>query len=261
MDYTLLTGACGVLGGAFVNELALRGEPLYITGRSEERLQALFLRLKQDFPLLEVKYCACDLQSETSRARFFQAAEGERFKRLVYVAGADIQKGFEEYTEEKIILQTRANFEGAVSFTRFFLAHAAWDEKPEILAIGSVSGIYPMPYFALYSATKRALSHFFIALRSELKGRAKVTCVRPGAIPTREDVKAYIKTQGLWGRIAALSPETVAKRSLKAVKRNKKAPVLGAFNKIMHVLTAPVPLSWKLNFIGRKWSRSQKDAF
>ena len=41
MNYTLITGACGGLGGAFVRVLAERGEPLFLTGRSEERLKSL----------------------------------------------------------------------------------------------------------------------------------------------------------------------------------------------------------------------------
>ena len=41
MNYTLITGACGGLGGAFVRLLAERGEALFLTGRSEEKLSAL----------------------------------------------------------------------------------------------------------------------------------------------------------------------------------------------------------------------------
>ena len=263
MLYSLITGACGYLGGAFAFELAARGEPLYLTGRSEERLLARAAQIRERFPAACVRCFPCDLADGASRKAFFAHCEGEgvRFCRLVYAAGADIQKAFSRYTEEKLAFQARVNFEGAVSFARFFLSRAELDGTAELLAVGSVSSLVPMPYFALYSATKKALEQFFSALRTELTGKAKVCCVRPGAIPTRDDVKEYIRAQGLWGRLAALPPETVAKRALAAVRKNKRAPVIGLWNKLMHAATALLPLSLKMRFIAARWSKTQKDAF
>jgi len=71
-EYTLITGACGGLGGAFVQLLAERGEPLFLTGRSEPRLTALSQSLKERFPSLPVQICACDLTDEHSRAKFIK---------------------------------------------------------------------------------------------------------------------------------------------------------------------------------------------
>ncbi len=263
MNYTLITGACGGLGSAFVTVLAGRGEPLFLTGRDENKLSRLAESLRAQFSGLAVEYFPCDLCDERSRRRFFAYCDGvnARFLRLVYVAGADVQKGFERYTEEKLVMQTRVNFEGAVSMIRAVMARSDLDGKTEFLCVGSVSGIYPMPYFALYSATKRALWQFCAGLREELKGRAKVTCVQPGAIPTREDVKRSIAAQGLWGKLAALPPEKVAAKSLKAVEKNRRSVVVGFWNKAMRIFTAPIPLSLKMKFIAAKWSKTEKDAF
>ncbi len=263
MTYTLITGACGGLGRAFVRVLAERGENLFLTGRSGERLSALANEISAEFSGVHIEYYPCDLTEQASREDFFRYADGENtmFSRLIFVAGADIQKAFERYTEDKIVFQTRVNFEGAVSFTRAVLSRSPLDGKTELLAIGSVSGIYPMPYFALYSATKAALRQFYAALRVELKGRAKVTCVEPGAIPTREDVKENIKSQGLWGRLAAKSPRSVAEASLRAVACNRRTVVIGFWNKLMRAGTALFPLSLKMKVIARRWKRTEKDAF
>ena len=120
MEYTLVTGACGGLGGAFVNLLAERGEPLFLTGRSRERLAALAERLKERFPALPVEVCPCDLTDSISRQALFEFADGRgiKFRRLVYVAGVDTQKAAEKYTESKIVLQARVNLAGAVSLAR-----------------------------------------------------------------------------------------------------------------------------------------------
>ncbi len=261
--YTLITGACGGLGGAFCELLASRGEPLYLTGRSESRLQTLCERLRERYPALPVKYGVCDLTDGQSRRAFFARAdeEGARFSRLIYAAGADIQKAFEKYDDEKLVFQTRVNFEGAVSFFRATLARADLNGNTELLAIGSMSADCPMPYFALYSASKKALEQFCIGLRTELKGRAKVTCVLPGSIPTREDIKANIRAHGFWTRVSAIPPERVARASLKAVKRNKRTKVIGFWNHIIKFFTDLAPMPVKLRFVAKRWKKTEKDAF
>ncbi len=263
MTYTLVTGACGGLGGAFVRLLAERGEPLFLTGRSAERLHELEIELHEAFPELPVRTFECDLASETSRAALFAYFDEEQitFNRLVYVAGADVQKAFEKYDESKLVMQTRVNFEGAVSLTRAVMERSLLDGKTEFLAVGSMSGNCPMPYFALYSATKKALWQFYAALRTELKGRAKVTCVQPGSIPTREDIRKNIQEHGFWTRVSAVSPQRVARASLKAVKRNKRKKTIGFWNRVIGFFTAIAPMSLKMRFVARRWKKTEKDAF
>lgn len=263
MQYTLITGACGGLGGAFVDVLAERGEPLFLTGTSEERLKTLAESLRSRFPALEVAFHACDLTDEADRLAFFGYADGigAAFSRLVYVAGVDTQMAFEKYDEKKLVFQTRVNLEGAASFVGGFLKRAPLDGDTEILAVGSMSAATPMPYFALYSATKKGLEYFMAGLRTELKGRAKVTCILPGGIPTREDIKENIEEHGFWGRISAKSPREVAEASLKAVHKNKRKKIVGFWNKVIKFTTDVAPMSVKLRFIARRWSKTEKDHF
>ena len=259
---TVITGATGGLGGAFVEEMARRGENMLLTGRSLDKLLALKNRLAAEFPTLWVEVCPADLSDEKSRADLIEKMSDKsvRIGRLVNAAGADIQKPFLDYTQEKIAFQCRANFEAAVSLCHAAIKNA--DSGLEILNISSVSGIYPMPYFSIYSAAKGALTSFSTALREEVKGSGvKVTAVLPGAMPTREDVKEQIKGQGLWGKLAAKSPTWVVKKSLDAVKKNRRRYIPGFFNKLMNFGTKLLPLSWKLAFIAKRWSKISKDAF
>lgn len=261
MNFTLITGATGGLGRAFCDACARQGDNLFLTARDSKKLRALAEELHERYGVT-VKYAPCHLQDELSRALLFSELqkEGYAFSRLINVAGADIQKAFCDYTQEKAVFQTRVNFEAAVALTKFVLETRA--PRLEIIAISSVSGLYPMPYFALYSATKTALTRFFEALHVELKGQGvKVTAVLPGAMPTREDIKEQIKGQGLWGRLAAKSVEFVAEKSLKAVKKNKRTYIPGFWNKMMAIFTKPIPMSVKMHFIARRWSKIEKDAF
>ena len=261
--FTLITGACGGLGGAFTELLAERGEPLFLTGRSGERLALLAKNLYEKYPALPVKFCACDLTDGESRAALFSYADGEKIAlgRLVYVAGVDTQMAFEKYDEAKLVFQTRVNLEGAVSLISGFLKRAPLDGGTEILCVGSMSAITPMPYFALYSATKKGLEQFCGGLRTELKGRAKVTCVLPGGIPTRDDIKQNIEDHGFWGRVSAKSPRAVAEASLKAVRRNKRKKIVGFWNKVIHFFSSLAPMPLRLKFIAKMWKGTEKDYF
>lgn len=259
--YTLITGATGGLGKAFCIACAKRGENLILTARSTEKLSLLAEELKRKYPV-KIFIFPCQLQDELSRLLFFgQIREKELFiDRLINVAGVDVQKAFTLYSQDKLVFQTRVNLEASVSLASFALERRA--PKLEILTISSVSGLYPMPYFALYSATKVAERQFFEALHVEMKGQGvKVTTVLPGAMPTRADVCEQIKGQGLWGKLAAKPPAFVAERSLKAVAKNKRVYIPGFWNKMMAFFTKPIPMSWKMHFIARRWSKISKDAF
>lgn len=269
----IVTGATGYLGKAFIDELIKKqdiknriesGETsLVFTGRSEEKLAALKSKLTSENKIrAEIFTKAMDLSSEQSRDEFFAAlsARGEKIQMLINVAGADIQKPFADYTQKKLLFQCRANFEGAAAMCLYAVQNA--EKKAKIINISSVSGIYPMPYFAVYSATKGALTSFSMSLSREVKKRGiTVTAILPGAMPTREDIREQIRGQKAWGKLAAEPPSVVARKSLRAAEKGKSKVIVGFWNKFMNAATKLLPLSLKMKFIEKRWSKISKDAF
>ena len=262
MNYTFISGATGGIGKAFVKSVARRGCNLFLTGRSEEKLKALANEVDEQFPGLEIKYFACDLTSPVDREKMIEYIDGEgvKFDRILHVAGVDTQMAFCDYTLEKVLFQLRVNGEATISLTHQLLQRRA--ESLELLVVSSMSGVSPMPYFALYSATKAMLTSFFTALHYELKSEGvKVTVVLPGGVPTREDIIEDIKGQGLWGKLSSKSPEFVAEKSLKALKKNKLQYIPGGFNKFLNFIMKLAPKKLKLRFIAKRWKKIKKDAF
>lgn len=223
MEYTFITGATGGIGKAFCRYYAKKGCNLYVTGRSEEKLAALKEELLRINDSISVKYLPADLTDGRSRDELFNYADNNDISitRLINVAGADIQKGFLSYTDDKVIFQIRVNVEATISLTHMFLERLNFGDTgntkadlknsdgkscgkktlPEIITVSSLSGVSPMPYFQLYSATKACLTNFFKSLRVELKGKVNVTTVLPGGVYTRPDICEDIKGQGLWGKL------------------------------------------------------------
>lgn len=262
MAYTFISGATGGIGRAFAIASAKKGYDLFITGRTQGKISALKAELIKINPNINVEGMPCDISSERARNKLFAAIDLKeiKFDRLINVAGIDTQKGFLEYSDEKVLSQIRVNAEATVLITSAVLKRR--DKTLEIITISSMSGQTPMPYFALYSATKAMLTNFFTALHYELKKQdVKVTTVMPGAVPTRADVVESIKKQGIWGKISQKSPEFVAEKSLKAVKKNKLKYIPGFFNKFLNALMKVVPKRLVLRFIARRWKNQSKDAF
>ena len=261
MAFTFISGATGGIGKAFAEAVAKDKNDLFLTGRSTEKLSILSQELISKYGV-KVEFCACDLCNEENRRKMLEFVDSKnvKFNRIINVAGVDVQKGFTEYTAEKVQMQIRVNVESTVCLTHALLARRSGDT--EVLTISSMSGVTPMPYFALYSATKAMLTNFFTALHYEMrKESVKVTVVMPGGVYTRPDVIQDIKGQGLWGKLSAKTPEFVAEKSLKAVRKNKIKYIPGGFNKFLNFIMKILPKRIVLSFIARRWKKQTKDAF
>lgn len=262
MEYTFISGATGGIGKAFTIEYAKHSAPLFITGRSQQKLQELKSYLTENFGV-EVKTFACELTDENSRLEMLNYIEGLglKFNNIVNVAGVDIQKPVMDYTYEKLLKQIRVNVESTISLT-YAILNKFRAEKVNVITISSMSGVTPMPYFALYSATKACLTNFFTSLHYELKkDGVKVTTVLPGGVYTRPDICQEIIDQGIWGKLSAKTPEFVAKRSIKAVNKNKIKYIPGIFNKFLNFVMTIAPKRIVLAYIARRWKKISKDAF
>lgn len=261
MAYTFISGATGGIGKAFTISCAKRGYDLFLTGRSSDKLSALKQEILKEYNV-KVEYFACDLTCEKNRQDMIDYADNLNltFERIINVAGVDIQKAFMDYTSEKVIFQTRVNVESTVCLTHELLNRRV--ENTEVITISSMSGASPMPYFALYSATKALLINLFTSLHYELKDKGvKVTVVMPGGVPTRADIIDDIKNQGLWGKLSAKPASFVAEKSLKAVRKNKVKYIPGGFNKFLNFIMKLVPKCIVLRFIANRWKKQTKDAF
>lgn len=259
MDYTLITGACGGLGKEFCRQL-IKSDDLFLTGRSKQKLLLLKEGLQRIEPNRKIEIFEADLTNEEDRKKLFDYADenGIKFSGYIGVAGADIQKEFLKYTPEKVVFQIRLNFEANVAVCHAVLKRRAANLK--ILSVSSMSGSTPMPYFAIYSATKSALINFYTSLRFEVKD-AKITVLAPGGIPTREDVKRDIEIQGRTGKLSAKPAEFVVKKALKGLEKNKRLVIPGFFNKFVYGLEKIVPMPVKCSFVAKKWKNKEKDAF
>lgn len=174
----LVTGASSGIGEATAERLAKAGYKVYGTSRRGARTG------QRSFEML-----ALDVTSDASVAAAVSTLiklEG-RIDLLVNNAGFGVAPAG---AEESSLDQARAifdtNFFGIVRMTRAVVPHMRRQGSGRIINIGSILGLVPQPYGALYAATKHAVEGYSESLDHELRTRGiRVSVIEP----------AYTKTQ------------------------------------------------------------------
>ena len=173
----LVTGASSGIGEATAGQLAKAGYKVYGTSRRGAQASQLAFEM-----------LALDVTSDSSVEAAINALiqrEGH-IDLLVNNAGFGVAPAA---AEESSLDQARAifdtNFFGIVRMTRAVVPHMRQQRSGRIINIGSVLGFLPMPYMALYSATKHAVAGYSEALDHELRTLGiRVSVVEPAYINT-----------------------------------------------------------------------------
>jgi NAD(P)-dependent dehydrogenase (short-subunit alcohol dehydrogenase family) len=176
----LVTGASSGIGKATAERLATAGYVVFGTSRRGAQTgQARFRMLPLDVT-----------QDESVKAAVDELMRQEgRIDLLVNNAGFGVAPGG---AEESSIEQARSifetNFFGVVRMTRAVVPYMRQQGGGRIINIGSVLGFLPMPYGALYAATKHAIEGYSESLDHELRTRGiRVSVIEPAYTKTPFD--------------------------------------------------------------------------
>ncbi|SFV00887.1 oxidoreductase [Pseudoduganella namucuonensis] len=157
----LVTGASSGIGEATAKRLAQAGFKVYGTSRrgaqaGRRAYEMLALDVTSDASVQEAVACVMRLEG--------------RIDLLVNNAGFGVAPAG---AEESSIAQAQSifdtNFFGVVRMTRAVLPHMRAQGGGRVINIGSVLGFLPMPYGALYAATKHAIEGYSESLDHELR--------------------------------------------------------------------------------------------
>jgi NAD(P)-dependent dehydrogenase (short-subunit alcohol dehydrogenase family) len=220
----LVTGASSGIGQATAERLAKAG---YKVSGTSRRAAPTGQRSFEMLPL--------DVTKEESVGAAVQKVmqlEG-RIDLLVNNAGFGVAPaGAEESSIEQAQSIFDTNFFGIVRMTRAVVPHMRRQKDGRIINIGSVLGFLPMPYMALYSATKHAVAGYSESLDHELRTMGiRVSVVEPAYINTPFDanlikpdapidvyreIRAGVERRVKEALVGADGPEVVAEVVLKA---------------------------------------------
>lgn len=167
---------------------------------------------------------------------------------LVNNAGISMRGMFNETQLEVLERVMQVNFWGSVYCTKYALPYLLLS-KGSIAVISTTAGFVGLPGRTGYSASKFALHGFFDTLHSEhLKDGLGVTMIFPGFV--RSNIRKHALTEDGKEQEESprdekhmTSPDEVAARVLKAVKRRKRHVLIGLQTKLIWLFRILYP-SW-----------------
>lgn len=241
MTIAIITGASSGIGRelAVAIDRAYTFDEIWLIARREETLKELGKSFRNPVRTLKLDL----LQREDYDVyRKLLAEEKPTIGLLVNSAGSGTFGPFEGCDLDSLINSTDLNATALMAVCHISLPYMT--DGSGIVNVGSNSSWQPVPYQAVYGASKAYVLSFSRALGRELRSQGiHVMCVCPGWIKTEFQAKAghddYIKYVDHW-----YEASEVAAQALKDYKKKKKVSILGrpVRNQVKLVKFLPVDL-------------------
>lgn len=230
----LLTGATGGIGQALAKALAADGDYLLLQGRNRQRLEQLEKALGAEHCTTVV----ADLNNPQDREALVERAGEVGVDCLCNNAGINSFGPFSDVDVSGII---ETNLSSTLLLTQALLPQLLSRDSARIVNIGSAFGAIGFPGYAVYCATKYALRGFSEALSRELADTGvRVHYFAPRATSTAMNAGSADALNQELG-VSSDTPETVAKRILKALKSDRRRLQIGRKEALQTRVNALLP--------------------
>lgn len=224
--HVLVTGGSRGIGAALAKEFAKSGAKVSLTARTTDAIESLAAELGgHAFP--------ADLLDPASVDGLIDRVEAEAgpIDVLVNNAGLEGHGWFHELDVDTARRVLHLNLEAPIVLTRNVLPGMIERGRGHLVFTSSLAGTGGFPGLAVYGATKAGLTNFVAALRMELAGTGiNTTVVAPGPVDTDmwDTIEGDNELDPMLHRLRTLqliptkSPEMLAKRSIAAVKADRR---------------------------------------
>ena len=249
----LVTGASSGIGRAFAERLAALGYNIVVVSENAEQLAEAAAGLQAAYPDVKITAHTADLATEDAGERLFEwtREQGIEVDVLINDAGmfsfCDLLDTPQERIRRIILLHDMT-----IAMTcRLFGERMAERGRGYILNMSSYSLWMPFPGLGLYSASKAFVRNFSMSFAKEVRERGvKVTALCPAGVST--DLYGLSKSLQKFGvRTGILiSPDSCAKRGLKALWRGRRSSVPGWWNRL------GIPFCLYMPMFMTRWLRS-----
>jgi uncharacterized protein len=229
----VITGASSGIGTELARGLARRGYPLVLVARRRERLDELADDLSRQFAI-GVDVEPLDLSDAGSRGQLAERLRTEPMAGLCNSAGFGTSGVFQTLQVERESEQVTLNALALMELTHAALPGMVERGAGAVLNIASIAGFQPMPYMAVYSATKAFVQTFSEAVHEELSGTGvSVTVLCPGPVPTEWGEIANAERFSI--PLAQVSARDVAEAAIGGMVEGKRSVVPGIVPKAVSI--------------------------
>jgi short-subunit dehydrogenase len=185
----------------------------------------------------------CDLATAEGVEKLTSAiaATGRPVDALLANAGRGLGKGFLDQDLDEALKVIHTNIDGTVRLIYDVAYEMRKRRAGRILITGSIAGLMPGTFQAVYNGSKAFLDSFSVALSNELKDSGvTVTCLMPGATETAFFERADM-TDTKVGSGEKAHASDVAKTGFDAMMKGELKVVAGFGNKMRAAMSHIVP--------------------
>mgnify|MGYP002672528182 FL=1 len=250
MKIAVITGASAGIGREFVYAVDRQEhfDEIWVIARRLERLEEL--AAKCSTPVRPLAMDLADLESIEEYKALLEKEQPE-IGLLINASGCGVFGPFEEKELKKLLNSATLNSLALTAMCHVSLPYM--HKGSSIVNMGSNSAWQPVPYQAVYGASKSYVLSFSRAIGRELRSRGvHVMCVCPGWIKTEFQQTAqhdrYIKYVDKW-----YGPDEVAAQAMKDLKKKKSVSILGHPVRRQVRLVKLLPVELVMNI----WCRQQ----
>ncbi|WP_338814446.1 SDR family oxidoreductase [Bernardetia sp. Wsw4-3y2] len=237
MKAALITGASSGIGLELAHVMAKEKHNLVLVARSIDKLNELATELTQSHDVKVQTYKA-DLSNTEEIENLYQQTQNDdiEISYLINNAGFGEYGNFIENDWEKLNSMMQLNMISLVHLTSLFSKDMISSKFGKIMNVASTAAFQPMPYFAVYAATKSFVLSFSEAIASELKDHGiTVTALCPGLTGTGFVEAANMGESKFLDKAKSsmATPEEVAEYGYEAMMKGKTVAVHGMINSLM----------------------------
>jgi len=256
----VITGASSGIGEALARELSDRGCKLVLSARRETKLRALNDELGGHHTVLPADVAVPNQCRWLARQSIGLLGRIDTF---VANAGIGLSKPAIETTDEELDRLFAVNV-GGTHNACFAAGNIMTQQTPrdgcrgQLVVVSSAVARRALPYFGPYAATKAAQLSLAESMRIELASHdIAVTSVHPVGTSTDffevAEKAGTVKVQDAGGRGLQQSPQTVARKIVKAIRRPRREvwPAVGS----RLLLTATASMPWLGDFFCRQMKK------
>lgn len=234
----VVTGASSGIGYELARLFAEDGHDLVIAAdrplaEAVQGLEAMGAR---------VRAVQADLATEEGVQALYAEIGDRPVDALAANAGHGLGQGFLDQTFDDILHVINTNITGTVRLAQLVGRDMRERGRGRILFTGSIAGLMPGSFQAVYNASKAFVDSFSFALRNELKDTGvTVTCLMPGVTDTDFFERAELMDTKVGQDDKKMDPAKVAKIGYEAMTRGEGDVVAGFGNKVQAAMAAVTP--------------------
>lgn len=192
----------------------------------------------------QVETRQADLSTEDGVQSLYDLVAGRAVDVLAANAGHGLGRGFLDQAFDDILHVINTNITGTTRLLHLIGRDMRARGRGQILLTGSIAGLMPGSFAAVYNASKAYVDSFSFALRNELKDSGvSVTVLMPGPTDTEFFHRAGQDDTAVGQSKSKMDPARVAEIGYQAMKRGDGDVVAGLGNKVQAAMAAVTPQS------------------